>query len=292
MTTYTETQKIGNVLKIEFDRMYNRERVTIAKGAGALKIGTILGKRTKAAPAASVTGSIATTTLTVTAVGSGTLSVGQTLSGSGVTAGTKITAQLTGTDGGIGTYTVSESQTASSTTITATGATSAAYASNTGNGTMGAVTHSAGAKVGDYKLTIVEPGTNLGTFVVEDPDGITIGRGVVASAFSAGGLAFTLADGSTDFAAGDGFTITVAANDGKYVAYDNDATNGAETAAGILLEDVDTTSAEASAWILADGPAVVAKGNLVWGAGVTTEGEKTAAYADLLARGIKCRTSI
>lgn len=65
-----------------------------------------------------VTGSIATTTLTVTAVASGTLVIGQTISGAGVTAGTIITALGTGT-GGTGTYTVSVSQTASSTTISA-----------------------------------------------------------------------------------------------------------------------------------------------------------------------------
>ena len=70
--------------------------------------------------AASVTGSISGTTLTVTAVGSGVLQVGQTLSGSGVTAGTKITAFGTGT-GGNGTYTVSASQTVASTTITGAG---------------------------------------------------------------------------------------------------------------------------------------------------------------------------
>lgn len=67
---------------------------------------------------ASVTGSIATTTLTVTAVASGTLRIGSVLSGTGVTAGTTITAFGTGT-GGTGTYTVSASQTVSSTTITA-----------------------------------------------------------------------------------------------------------------------------------------------------------------------------
>lgn len=65
-----------------------------------------------------VTGSIATTTLTVTAVTSGVLKVGQPIAGSGVTAGTVITAQLTGTAGGVGTYSVSASQTVSSTTIT------------------------------------------------------------------------------------------------------------------------------------------------------------------------------
>jgi len=66
-----------------------------------------------------VTGSIATTTMTVTAVTSGRLRVGQTISGTGVTGGTTITALGTG-KGGTGTYTVSASQTVSSTTITGT----------------------------------------------------------------------------------------------------------------------------------------------------------------------------
>ncbi|NBW76998.1 MAG: hypothetical protein EBR34_14550 [Sphingomonadaceae bacterium] len=76
-----------------------------------------------------VTGSIATTTLTVTAVTSGRLVPGQTISGTGVTAGTTIVAQLTQTSGDApglrGTYTVSASQTAGSTTITAAGGPSA-----------------------------------------------------------------------------------------------------------------------------------------------------------------------
>lgn len=63
------------------------------------------------------TGSISGTTLTVTAVTSGTIAVGQTISGTGISAGTTITGLGTGT-GGTGTYTVSISQTASSTTIT------------------------------------------------------------------------------------------------------------------------------------------------------------------------------
>jgi hypothetical protein len=64
-----------------------------------------------------VTGAISGTTLTVSAVTNGVLAVGSFLSGSGVTAGTYITALGTGT-GGAGTYTVSASQTVSSTTIT------------------------------------------------------------------------------------------------------------------------------------------------------------------------------
>lgn len=65
------------------------------------------------------TASIATTTMTVTAMTSGTYAVGQTISGTGVTGGTTITGLGTGT-GGTGTYTVSASQTVASTTITGT----------------------------------------------------------------------------------------------------------------------------------------------------------------------------
>lgn len=66
-----------------------------------------------------VTGDITTTTLNVTAVTSGTLDIGQVISGTGVTAGTRIVAFGTGS-GGTGTYTVDISQTVASTTISAT----------------------------------------------------------------------------------------------------------------------------------------------------------------------------
>lgn len=71
-------------------------------------------------PKVSVTGSISTTTLTVTAVAtnSAPLRVGQLITGANVTPGTYITALGTGT-GGTGTYTVSVSQTAASATIEA-----------------------------------------------------------------------------------------------------------------------------------------------------------------------------
>lgn len=59
-------------------------------------------------------------TLTVSAVASGAIGVGDLLSGSGVTTGTNVTGFGTGT-GGTGTYFVTPSQTASSTTITVEG---------------------------------------------------------------------------------------------------------------------------------------------------------------------------
>jgi len=67
------------------------------------------------------TGSISGFTLTVTGITSGAIAIGQTLAGSGITAGTTITAFNTGagetTPGAVGTYTVNTSQSATSTTI-------------------------------------------------------------------------------------------------------------------------------------------------------------------------------
>lgn len=283
MTTYTEPYRPSEIISSEAPGTLSRETVTVAAGAGAITAGMVLGKRTQANAAAVVTGSIATTTLTVTAVTSGALSVGQTISGSGVTAGTKITALGTGL-GGTGTYTVDTSQTASSTTITATSAYATALSGNTGNGAMGAITVSAGAKLGSYTLVVVSPGTNVGNFIVTDPDGIFVGQGDVAAAFSAGGLAFTLADGSTDFAAGDGFTITVAAGDGLYVPYDDDNLDGSNVAAAIALESVDATSANVTCATLFRNAEY--KADILQWASTNDANDKAAGIADLATKNL------
>lgn len=168
-------------------------------------------------------------------------------------------------------------------------ATSAAFSGNTGNGTMGSVTVSAGAKVGAYKLVIIEPGTNVGTFTVEDPDGVTIGRGTVASAFSASGIAFTLADGATDFAAGDGFTITVAAGSGKWVQYlDTGGATGLATPAGILLLDVTAADGTDALGVAIVRDAIVSDNGIVWPSSADST-EKAAAVAVLKTLGILVR---
>jgi len=101
------------------------ETVITALGSGSGGIGTYTinlsqtvssRQMNSTAVGAQVTGSISGTTLTVSAVTSGTLYVGQTIQGTGVTALTIITALGTGS-GGAGTYTVSTSQTVSSTTL-------------------------------------------------------------------------------------------------------------------------------------------------------------------------------
>ena len=69
----------------------------------------------------SVTGSIAGNALTVTAVGSGTIYPGATISGTNVASGSKIVSQVSGTTGGVGVYLVSiPEQTVASTTVSGT----------------------------------------------------------------------------------------------------------------------------------------------------------------------------
>lgn len=115
----TATAVVGGTVTDEVVKSYKGSVVRLAYPPSAIT--TVKGG------GAVVTGSISTNTLTVSAVTSGTLAVGQTITGAGVSAGTTITALGTGI-GGTGTYTVSASQTVASTAITATGPT---YASGT-----------------------------------------------------------------------------------------------------------------------------------------------------------------
>lgn len=107
-------------------------------------------------PSAVVTASIAGTTLTVTAVTSGALAIGSRLYGANITPGTVITEPLGGTViGGTGTYKVNISQTAASATvnagalvvgdsITGTGVTAGTIITALGTGTGGTGTYTVG----------------------------------------------------------------------------------------------------------------------------------------------------
>ena len=87
---------------------------TAGSGAG---IGPWEINLVRALPFAVFTGSMTGTTLTVTAVSTGTLTIGQTVLGAGVMSGTTIVAFGSGI-GGVGTYTVSVSQTLTSQSLT------------------------------------------------------------------------------------------------------------------------------------------------------------------------------
>jgi hypothetical protein len=125
--------------------------------------------------AVSVTGSIAISTtypstvpavLNVTAVGSGTVVPGLILSGSGVTTGTAIVAQLSGTTGGVGTYSVTIPQTVASTTITGAGGTLTVGGTVTGTFAVGDTISGSGVTAGTY-ITALGTGTGgAGTYIV------------------------------------------------------------------------------------------------------------------------------
>lgn len=166
-------------------------------------------------------------------------------------------------------------------------ATAAAVAGNTGNGAMGAVTVGAGVQEGVYTLAITKAAANAGDFEVIDPQGDMIGVGTVAVAFSAGGLAFTLADGAADFIVGDKFTITVAAGSKKYVEHDPVATDGSQNAIAILFEAVDATGADKPGVAIAR-LAEVNGDEITWKTGISA-GDKAAGIESLKARSIIVR---
>jgi hypothetical protein len=115
---------------------------------------------------ASVTGSIAEDILTVTAVSTGVLVPGGTITGTGISAGTLIVDQLSGTTGGTGTYGVSIVQTVASTTISETYATLTVSAVSSGTVSVGQTVTGAGVTPGSL-VTALGTGTGLvGTYIV------------------------------------------------------------------------------------------------------------------------------
>jgi hypothetical protein len=79
--------------------------------------GTYTLSNSNTTPSPAFTGSISGTTLTVTAISAGYLGIGSVIAGTGVTVGTTITAFVSGS-GGVGTYTVSASQSVGSVAMT------------------------------------------------------------------------------------------------------------------------------------------------------------------------------
>lgn len=161
---------------------------------------------------------------------------------------------------------------------------------NTGNGTFAATpTAGASCKEGRYKVVLLEPAANAGAFGLFDPDGVLVGTGNVASAYAGPHLAFTLQDGSTDFVAGDGFNIDVAEGT-TYAEWDEDGTDGTEIPRAILLDAVDVPAAADARGVALVRDAEVNAAEIGWPASGTTDNEKAAALAALLAAtGIRAR---
>lgn len=163
------------------------------------------------APATSAfTGSIAGNVLTVTAVASGELVPGTLVTGTGVTAATHITSQLSGTEGGVGTYAVSIAQVVPSETLT--GAYGVLTASAVASGTLavGQTIGGAGVTAGT-KLTALGTGTGLaGTYFVDvsqtvASEAITATASAVAVTYDSVSGAFVIQSGTTGDASSIGF---------------------------------------------------------------------------------------
>lgn len=167
--------------------------------------------------------------------------------------------------------------------------TAEADASNTGDGAISAFALSATgspAKVGTYLATCVTAVTNSGVFHVTDPDGLLIGQLTVAvssdTTFTGGGITFNIADGATDFAVADFFTIPVAAGSGQAVALDTTLTNGGQTFYAVLAEAVTTGAAETTS-------APVYKAGSFLSQGLTFGGSTTLSAAIIAeARALNC----
>jgi hypothetical protein len=136
--------------------------------SGIADVGTLTAAGAFAAyNGAQFTGSISGTTLTVTAVATGTLAVNQYLTGSGITSGTYITSFSTGS-GGTGTYNVNNSQTVSSETMYAGATVTAITPLPTDNSTKVATTAFVQSKVG-----------TLGTMATQNASSVAITGGSI-----------------------------------------------------------------------------------------------------------------
>ena len=115
--------------------------------------------------------------------------------------------------------------------------TAAAVSGNTGNGTSSVpALASAQVQTGVYQVKF----TAATTFNVFDPKGRELKPGNTGVAYS-DDISFTITAGGTAFVAGDGFNMTVAAGDGKYVPSVATVFDGSQNPNSILVDFVDTT---------------------------------------------------
>lgn len=161
-----------------------------------------------------------------------------------------------------------------------------AHAGNTGTGAMGSITVGSGAQAGVYRVVFTQAVANAGNFEVYAPSGQLVGNGLVAVAFSGGGISFTIAD-ATDFVVGDKFLVTVVLTSAKYTILTPAATDGSEVAAAILWDYCDASAADKQAAAVVRLAEVTA-GELTWPAGITA-GQKASATAQLAASSIVLR---
>ncbi|MFM0141742.1 gp53 minor capsid family protein [Paraburkholderia sp. RL18-085-BIA-A] len=227
--------------------------------------GSIAANTTSAGSIAlnSVTGSLSVVagvpTLTVTAVTTGALAPGQTLSGTGVDPATTIVSQTSGTTGGAGVYVVSVAQTVASGTITSSGATLTVGGTITGTFLVGQTLTGTGVTAGTTITNAISGTGGAGTYAV------SIAQTTTSTAITASGGTLTVsAVGSgalvlNDTITGSGVTA------GTYISAFITGTGGAGTyavSAGqtVASETITVAAGTATKWVAAS---INAPGELV-----------------------------
>ena len=116
----------------------------------------------------------------------------------------------------------------------------------------------------------------------EDPDGVAIGVSTHGSAFTGGGIKFTITAGASANVAGDKFYVDVVVEPGdiRYVAYD-----GSKPAKAVLFEGRDASGSSDVRAVITARDSEVHTAELQWATG-TTSAQKTAALTSLAAFGI------
>lgn len=311
-TTLTEAGRTGEFLAYEATSL-KREQVTVASGQN-LKAGAVCGRVNKG------TGRVSTPTV----VGTGNGTVNNVYAGPDVELGNYVlTLKTAVANGGVWSLTSPSGKVLPDLTMTPGAGGSTTYTSRhinftivdgatdfvlndaftfvvstsaptvigTGNGTVSAITLGPDARPGNYRLEIIQAITNGGQFKLTDPDGEVVDTGFIVA--GAGGtyvgankrqLNLTLTDGSTDFAVGDAFNISVfnQLSGGQVVAWDPTGVDGRDDVAGILLAAVDASLATKGG-VLICRDAVVVKTALEWGTAITAA-QKEAAYKDMADR--------
>jgi hypothetical protein len=175
--TLTQLQAINGTLSIVIDGVTKSGSVNLAGvtsfSNAATKIADTLDIE-GGAQTASFTATQSGTTLTVTAVGSGTLSVGDFVDGSGVDPATYITALGSGT-GGTGTYTVSVSQTVGAPTAMTAHAPGVTYDSVSGGFQVNSAT------TGITSTIAYATGTVADDLMLQAAQGAVISQGAAAA---------------------------------------------------------------------------------------------------------------
>lgn len=160
-----------------------------------------------------------------------------------------------------------------------TGALSGVYAATGahGNPTCGAITAAAGTPVGEYDI-VMDDATHFHVLAPATGgevagSGEAFGDGVFGSAFSGGGLGFTLTAGGTACNPGDELKITVSAvaGSGQYVALNPSATDGSQNAKAVNFAALATASGVTANALVITRAAQLKSAALDWGSATTPQ---------------------